>query len=165
MDNETLAAYIHHVKTADDQCVFDNDTAKGLWDAHTTRAEVYEKDPKTLSEVIRIVEKLNVAQQLTATLTPSIVIMMSNDDRCFVDVQVILAATGPMHSVTAVMNLATLHKTFPTRFLCQEHHTTKKGLIQYHNTPTCKKTDHTALTMGTDMGDISTNHNHAAVLL
>ena len=39
---------------------------------------------KTLAEVIRLVEKPNAAQQLTATLTPSMVSMMSNNDRCFV---------------------------------------------------------------------------------
>ena len=37
-----------------------------------------------MSEVIRLVEKLNAAQQLTVTLTPSIAGLMSNDDRCFV---------------------------------------------------------------------------------
>ena len=57
---------------------------KGLLDAHTTAVKIYENDPQTWSEVIRIVEKLNAAQQLTATLTPSMVCMMSNDDRCFV---------------------------------------------------------------------------------
>ena len=41
------------------------------------------RSPQTLSEVIRIVEKFNAAQQLTAMLTPSKVNMMSNDDRCF----------------------------------------------------------------------------------
>ena len=42
------------------------------------------KDPQTLSEVIRIVEKFNAAHQLTATLTPSMVSMMSSNDRCFI---------------------------------------------------------------------------------
>ena len=42
------------------------------------------KFTKSLSEVMRLVEKLNVAQQLTATLTPSMVSRMSNDDRCFI---------------------------------------------------------------------------------
>ena len=37
-----------------------------------------------MSEVIRLVEKHNTAQQITATLTPAIVSMMSNDDTCFV---------------------------------------------------------------------------------
>ena len=58
--------------------------AKGLWDAHTTIAKIYEKNPQTLSEVIRIVEKFNEAQQVTAMLTPFMVSMMSNDGRCFV---------------------------------------------------------------------------------
>ena len=36
-------------------------------------------------------------------------------------------------------------------------------LIPGHNTPTLKGTDHTPPTMGTDMGDISTNHNCTAI--
>ena len=89
-DNETLAAYDHHFRTAGKQCAFDNDTVaicifvQGLWHAHTTTAKIYEKDPYTLSEVIRLVENFNEAQQLTAMLTPSMVSMMSNDDGCFV---------------------------------------------------------------------------------
>ena len=51
---------------------------------HTTTAKIYKKGPQTLSEVIRIVEKFNAAQQLAATLTPLTVSMMSNDDRGFV---------------------------------------------------------------------------------
>ena len=68
-----------------------------------------------------------------------------------------------MHSVTAVMILATLHKTAPTRFLPQEHHSTKTGLVPGHNTPTHKGTDHTPPTRGRDMGDISAGHNHANI--
>ena len=89
-DNEALAAYIHHFKTAAKQCTFDNDTAaihicvKGLQDAHTTITQIYKKDPQTLAEVIRLVEELYAAQQLTAKLTPSTVNMMPNDERCFV---------------------------------------------------------------------------------
>ena len=44
-------------------------------------------------------------------------------DALFVDEQIILATTAPVRSVTAVMNLATLHKTALTRLLPQEHHT------------------------------------------
>ena len=51
---------------------------------HTTTAKIYWKDPQTLAEVIRLVKKLNAAQQLTATLTPSMASMMSNNDSCFV---------------------------------------------------------------------------------
>ena len=46
--------------------------------------KVYEKDPQTLSEAIKLVEKLDMAQQVTATLLPPTVNMMSGDDRCFV---------------------------------------------------------------------------------
>ena len=51
---------------------------------HTTAYKIYKKGPQTLSKVIRLIEKLNVAQQLTAMLTPPTVSMMSNNDRCFV---------------------------------------------------------------------------------
>ena len=81
----------------------------------------------------------------------------------FTDKQVILATTALMHSVTAVMNLATLQKTAPARFLPQEHQAIKTDLIPGHNTPITKGTDHTPPTMGTDMGNISTDHNHAVI--
>ena len=53
-------------------------------DVHTTAAKIYEKDPQTLSQLIRIVVKFNVAQQLTTPLTPFMVSMMYKNDRCFV---------------------------------------------------------------------------------
>ena len=84
--------------------------------------------------------------------------MMS--DALFVDEHVILATTALMCSVTAMMNSATLHKTAPPRFLHQEHHATMTGLIPGHDTSTPKGTSHNSPTMGTDMGDISANHNH-----
>ena len=68
-DNGNLAAYIHHFKTAAKQCAFDNDTVaicifvKGPGDAPTITVKIYEKDPKTLVEVISFVEKLNAAHQ------------------------------------------------------------------------------------------------------
>ena len=61
-DNETLAAYMYCFKTAAQWCAFDSDTAaihifvKGLRDAPTITAKIYEKDPQTLVEVIRFVE-------------------------------------------------------------------------------------------------------------
>ena len=64
-DNKTLAAYIHHFKTAAKWCAFDNDSAaiwifvKGLRDALTIASKIYEKDPQTLTEVIRLIEKLS----------------------------------------------------------------------------------------------------------
>ena len=81
-DNETLVAYIGHFKTAPKQCAFNGDSVaihifvKGLRDALTITAKMYEKDPQTLAEVIRFVEKLIAEHQLTATLTPSTVSMM-----------------------------------------------------------------------------------------
>ena len=66
-DNEILAAYIHCFKTAAKLCAFDNDTAaihifaKGLRNAPTIVSKIYEKDPQTLAEVIRFVEKLSPA--------------------------------------------------------------------------------------------------------
>ena len=81
----------------------------------------------------------------------------------FVDEQVILATTALMCSVTAVMNLATFHRTAPTRFLPQEHYTIKTNLIQDINIPIPRGTDHTPPTVVTDMGDISTDHNPTAI--
>ena len=81
----------------------------------------------------------------------------------FMDEQVILAATDLMHNVTTAMNLATLCRTAPTGFLCQAHHTTQTGLIQGNDTPTPKGTNHTPPTMGTYIGNISTNHNNTFI--
>ena len=88
-DNETLAAYIQCFKTATKQCAFENDTpaicifVKGHRDAPIIASKICEKDPHTLVEVIRLAEKLSATHQLTATLTPSTISMMSSDDRCF----------------------------------------------------------------------------------
>ena len=79
------------------------------------------------------------------------------------DKQFILAATALMSSVITVVNLATLHRTAPTRFLPQEHHTTKTDLIQDIDIPTSEGTDHTPLIMVPDMGDISSGHSPAAI--
>ena len=75
-------------------------------------------------------------------------------DVLFVDEQVILAATSLMHSVMAVMNLARLHRTAPTRFLPLEHHATKIDLVQGSNIPTPVGTNHTLSSKVRDMGDI-----------
>ena len=54
-DNETLAAYIHCLKTAAKRCTFDNNTAaicifvKGFQDAHTTAARIYKERPSNFS--------------------------------------------------------------------------------------------------------------------
>ena len=58
-------------------------SVKGLRDTPSIASKVYEKVPQTVAVVIRLFEKLSAAHQLTATLTPSIVSMMSGDDKCF----------------------------------------------------------------------------------
>ena len=70
---------------------FDNDAAtirifiKGLKNVHTLATRVYEKRPQSLAEAIKEVEKLQAAQQLTATLLPSSSVnnMSSDEDKCF----------------------------------------------------------------------------------
>ena len=89
-DKESLAAYIHRFKREAKRCNFTNNGAtirifvKGLKNAHTIATRVYEKGPQTLVDAISKVEKLQAAQQLTATLLPSsIVNVMSNEeDQC-----------------------------------------------------------------------------------
>ena len=90
-EKESLAAYMHRFKREAKRCNFTNNTTtihifvKGLKNTHTLAAHVYEKGPQTLSDAISEVEKLQAAQQLTATLLPSSTVnMMSNEgDKCF----------------------------------------------------------------------------------
>ena len=90
-ENESLAAYIHHFKREASRCRFYNDAAmiriliKGLRNVHTLATRVFEKGPQSLADAIREVEKLQAAQQLTASLLPSISVnlMSSDDDKCF----------------------------------------------------------------------------------
>ena len=57
-DNESLAAYIHRFKREAKRCNFTNNAAtirifvKGLKNAHTLAAHVYEKGPQTLTDAI-----------------------------------------------------------------------------------------------------------------
>ena len=90
-DKESLAAYIHRFKREAKRCNFTNNAAtiqifiKGLKNAHTLAAWVYEKGPQTLPDAISEVEKLQAAQQLTTTLLPSstVNVMSSEDNQCF----------------------------------------------------------------------------------
>ena len=83
--------YIYHFKREASSCKFNNDAVtiqifiKGLRNVHTLATRVYEKGPQSLADVIKEVEKLQAAQQLTATLLPSSAIntMSSYDDKCF----------------------------------------------------------------------------------
>ena len=90
-NKDSLAAYIHRFKRETKRCNFTNNAAtvrifvKGLKNAHTIAACVYEKGLQTLADTISEVEKLQAAQQLTATLLPSSTVnVMSNEgDQCF----------------------------------------------------------------------------------
>ena len=53
-------------------------------DAHNITTKVYKRTSQTLLEVRKLVEKLNTAQQVTATLSLNMVNMMLNENRCFV---------------------------------------------------------------------------------
>ena len=73
------------------KCNFHNNAAMiwifiwGLKNAYTLASWVYKKRPQTLANTISEAEKLQAAQQLTATLLPSLTVnvMSSEDDRCF----------------------------------------------------------------------------------
>ena len=88
---KSLAVYIHHFKRKAKRCNFTNGAAtiriyvKGLKNTHIVATGVYEKGPQTVADAISKVEKLQAAQQLTATLLPpSTVNVMSNEEgRCF----------------------------------------------------------------------------------
>ena len=90
-EKESLAAYIHRFKREASRCKFDNDAAtirifiKGLRNVHTLATRVYEKGQQSLADAIKELEKLQAAQQLTATLLPSSLVntMSSIDDKCF----------------------------------------------------------------------------------
>ena len=64
-EKESLAAYIHHFKMEAKRCNFTNSAAtirifvKGLKNAHTIAAQVYEKGHQTVADAISKVEKLH----------------------------------------------------------------------------------------------------------
>ena len=90
-EKESLAAYIHHFKREAKRCNFTNSAAtirifvKGLRNAPTLAAHVYEKGPQALADAISEVEKLQAAQQLTATLLPvsTLNVMSHEEDQCY----------------------------------------------------------------------------------
>ena len=81
-EKESIAAYIHHFKREAKRCNFTNNAVsirifvKGHKNTHTLVTQIYEKGPKTLTDAISEVEKLQAAQQLTATLIPSSTVML-----------------------------------------------------------------------------------------
>ena len=110
---KSLAAYIHPFKREAKRCNFTNNTAtirifvKGLKNAHTLATQIYEKGPQTLSNAISKVEKLQSAQQLTATLTPSTTVnIMSHEEDCCFQCQKLghIAVIAPMFNDSSVMS-------------------------------------------------------------
>ena len=85
------SSLIHRFYREAKRCNLTNNAAtirifvKGLKNAHTLAACVYEKGPKTLADAISEVEKLQAVQQLTATLLPSstVNVMSNKGDQCF----------------------------------------------------------------------------------
>ena len=69
-DKESLATYIHRFKQEASKCKFNNDITtiriflKGLKNAHTIATKVYKKEPQTLTEAIKEVEKLHTSTHL-----------------------------------------------------------------------------------------------------
>ena len=90
-DKESLVAYIHRFKREAKRCNFTNNAVtvrifvKGLKNAHTIAAHVYEKAPQTLADAINEVNKLQAVQQLTVTFLPSstVNVMSNEEDQCF----------------------------------------------------------------------------------
>ena len=90
-DKESLATYIHRFKREAKRSNFTNNAAtirlfvKGLKNAHTLAAHVYGKGPQTVTDTISEVEKLQAAQQLTATLLAPfpVNVMSKKGDQCF----------------------------------------------------------------------------------
>ena len=75
LEKESLAAYIHRLKTEAKRCNFTSDAAtirifiKGLNNAHNLALHIYEKGPQMLTDVMSEVEKCDATQQPT-TLSP-----------------------------------------------------------------------------------------------
>ena len=90
-DKESLAAYKHRFKRETKWCNFTNNAStvrkfvKGLKNANTLAAHIYEKGAQALTDAISEVAKLQTAPQLTATLLPSstVNVMSNKEDQCF----------------------------------------------------------------------------------
>ena len=93
-EKESLTAYRHHFKREAKRCNFTNNTVtirifvKGLKNVHSLAARIYEKGPQTLADAIAEVERLQAAQQLTATLIPSSTVnIMSHEEKHYFQCQ------------------------------------------------------------------------------
>ena len=170
-DNETLAAYVHYFKMEAKRCNFNSDTAticifvKGFWDAHNITAKVYENDAKTLSEVIKLVHKLNLAQQVTATLSPPTVNMMLNDERCFICSR--MGHIGHHCPNTQCYNCngsGHFAQDCPGKFPHQEHLITMRDHAPAHVTITTTGTDNSLSITDTARENVLTDQDHSTNL-
>ena len=90
-EKESLATYIHHFKREAKRYNFTNNAVtirifvKGLKSIHSLATRIYRKGPQTLADAKAEAEKLQAAQQLTATLVPSSTGngMSHEEDHCF----------------------------------------------------------------------------------
>ena len=115
-----------------------------------------------MAEVIRLVEKLNAAHQLTVTLTPYTVSMMYSDNRCFVSGQKgHIGCSCPVLWLWGIWPLciglpqkdSSLRNTVPPRQI------SFKASIY----PKPKGTDHTPPIMVPDIGHIIEGHSTATI--
>ena len=128
---ESLAPFVHQFKTEAKKCNFMNDIAtirifiKGLRNAHSLAARIYEKDPQTLKNAIKEVEKLNAAQQLTVTIILSLTFnMTSNEEDWMFSMPRTRThcTTLPSHQMLWMWWLWTYHHGQPSqKYALQEH--------------------------------------------
>ena len=110
------------IMTRAKRCDFNNNATiisifvKGLRDTHNIAGKVYEKDLQALSEVIKLVEKLNTAQHIAPTLSSLMVSMMSNDDNClFAERKALLVVNALRCSAITMMILVISLKNVPQK--------------------------------------------------
>ena len=93
-DKESLAMCIHCFKREAKRFNFTNNAVtiriyvKGLKNAHSLAAYIYEKGPQTLADAVDEVERLQATQQLTGTLIPSSTVnVMSHEEEYYFQCQ------------------------------------------------------------------------------
>ena len=122
---------------------------------------VYEKDPQTLSEVIKLLEKLNMSQQVTATLSLPMVNMISSDDRSFVcGKKGHIGHHCPAAQCCNYNILVTLPRTANRQFPHEKHLITMIDHSPTHTIATTAETGHTPSITDTGKETILTGQDH-----
>ena len=125
--------------------------------------KINEKNCHSLSQVIKLIERFNTAQQVTATLTSPTVNMMWNNNRCSVcSRKGHIGCHCPDAQCYNYEDFGTLPRTVLTQSFHQYHHVTMTG-----HAPDCVKTtsigtDASPLTTDTAKEDVLTSQDHAA---